>query len=113
MLSSHSQRGSVLPGISRPQWVIFIRAVSESLRLSPIPSPSSEKTIISCVPFKRFEDESKYPQAIQFFKEERSHLPTADPSTRPTTTEQGEMKGGINFQQSTLSNNLKAKFKYK
>ena len=35
----------------------------------------------------RFKDESNYPQAIQFFNEERSHLPPADPTTRPTTTE--------------------------
>ena len=90
-LSSHYQRGSVLPGIARLQWVMFIRAVSESLLLSPI--PSSEKTTNS---FTRSQDESNFPQANQFFTEERSHLPPADPTARPTTTERGEVKGGLN-----------------
>ena len=55
-------------------WVMFIRAVSESLHLSPI--PSSEKTTTSCITFTRSQDESNYPQAIQFLIE-RSNLPPA------------------------------------
>ena len=72
---------------------MFIRAVSGSLRLSLI--PSSEQTTSSCINFMRFQDESNYPQAIQFFSEERSHLPPADPTTRPTTTEARRGEGRI------------------
>ena len=72
---------------------MFIRAVSGSLRLSPI--PSSEQTTSSCDTFMRFQDESNYPQAIEFFSEERLHLPPADPTTRPTTTEARRGEGRI------------------
>ena len=72
--SSRSQRGSVYQESLELFWVMFTRAVSESLHLPPI--PSSEKSIISCVIFMRSPDESNYPQAIQFLIE-RSHLPPA------------------------------------
>ena len=47
-----NQRGSVTRNLSSYNWVMSIRAVSESLRLSTIPS-SSEKTTTSCIPFTR------------------------------------------------------------
>ena len=46
----------------------------------------------------RSQDESYLPPAIQFFSEERPHLPEARSSTRPTfTTDVSEGERGIGF----------------
>ena len=76
--------------------------------LCPIPSKQWEDHL-SCITFMRSQDESDYPQANQFFME-RSHLPQADPTARPTTTERGEAKEGFNNSQLQL---LSTKFPFK
>ena len=100
---SQSQHGSVLPGISRLQWVMFIRAVSESLRLSPI--PSSEKNHQLLLHLHAVPGWVQQPAGKSVLQcAARSHLPPADPTPRRTTSKARQGEGRIQLSTITTFN---------